>query len=66
MSERYRWRKSSRSGTQSACIEVGHGAGSIGIRDTKDRTGGTLVVDPETFAMFLTKSAGDEFHAQNR
>ncbi|WP_116040714.1 DUF397 domain-containing protein [Amycolatopsis palatopharyngis] len=37
------WRKSSYSGGQSQCVEVAHGQ-SIGVRDTKDREGGHLVL----------------------
>ncbi|ASO21944.1 hypothetical protein FHR81_005593 [Actinoalloteichus hoggarensis] len=48
------WRKSSRSsGNGGACIEVGPTTGLVGIRDTKDRDGGTLVVGRAVFAGFL-------------
>ncbi|AOS64086.1 DUF397 domain-containing protein [Actinoalloteichus hymeniacidonis] len=47
------WRKARRSQNTSACIEVGQAPGLIGIRDTKDRAGGTLVVDRVTFGAFL-------------
>lgn len=36
------WRKSSYSGTQGSCVEAAHLSTSVGVRDTKDRDGGTL------------------------
>lgn len=50
------WRKSTRSGgSQGACVEVGAGTGGtvIGVRDTKDRVGGTLVFDRAEWSAFL-------------
>lgn len=47
------WRKSSRSGEQSSCVELGQAPGHVGIRDTKNRDGGTLVVDRAVFGAFL-------------
>jgi len=47
------WRKSSwSSGGESTCVEVALGAPVVGIRDTKDRDGGTLVVTPATWSAF--------------
>ena len=38
-----RWRKSTRSsGNGGACVEVGHAARAVLVRDTTDRDGGTL------------------------
>lgn len=52
------WRKSTRSGGNAGgnCVEVGYGRElkAVGVRDTKDRDGGTLVVSPEAFAAFVT------------
>ncbi|APU18746.1 DUF397 domain-containing protein [Actinoalloteichus sp. GBA129-24] len=48
------WRKSSRSGSQSDCVEIGQTPGIVGIRDTKNRDGGALMVDRAAFAAFLT------------
>ncbi|APU13554.1 DUF397 domain-containing protein [Actinoalloteichus fjordicus] len=53
------WRKSSRSGQQTDCIEVGHAPGLVGIRDTKNRGGGTLVVDRAAFDAFLARAKGN-------
>ncbi|APU16623.1 MULTISPECIES: DUF397 domain-containing protein [Actinoalloteichus] len=48
------WRKSSRSNGQGgACVEVGSAPGTVGIRDSKNPTGGTLVVDRAVFTVFL-------------
>ncbi|MEV4734605.1 DUF397 domain-containing protein [Saccharopolyspora sp. NPDC049426] len=47
------WRKSSHSGEEGNCVEVGRGRDQIGVRDTKDRDGGTLRFDPETWHRFL-------------
>jgi hypothetical protein len=48
------WRKSARSANQTNCVEVGGGPGVAGIRDTKNRAAGTLVVDRDTFTAFIT------------
>ncbi|TWG08823.1 DUF397 domain-containing protein [Saccharopolyspora dendranthemae] len=48
------WRKSSYSATQNECVEVAITSTAIGVRDTKDRTGGTLVFDNTTWSTFLT------------
>ncbi|MBB5155468.1 DUF397 domain-containing protein [Saccharopolyspora phatthalungensis] len=48
------WRKSSRSsGGASNCVEVGLATEVVGVRDTKDRDGGTLVFDRSTWDAFL-------------
>lgn len=36
------WHKSTYSGTQGSCVEAAHLSTSVGVRDTKDRDGGTL------------------------
>ncbi len=49
------WRKSSRSGGSGAqCVELAATAHSAYVRDTKNRTGGTLVFPAGPFAAFLT------------
>lgn len=49
-----RWHKSSYSGTQGNCVEVARIQAAVGIRDTKDRSGGALLVSPVSWAAFLT------------
>ncbi|PRW61699.1 DUF397 domain-containing protein [Actinopolyspora mortivallis] len=48
-----RWRKSTRSNGGGQCLEVGYVSEVVGIRDTKDRHGGTLAVDRATWASFV-------------
>ncbi|MFI0466202.1 DUF397 domain-containing protein [Saccharopolyspora sp. 5N102] len=47
------WFKSSYSATQDACVEVAMVPGVVGVRDTKDRDGGTLVFDSVAWSSFL-------------
>ncbi|SMD23516.1 DUF397 domain-containing protein [Kibdelosporangium aridum] len=47
--EKARWRKSSYSGTESACVEVACTPGIVAIRDTKNRTAGTLTIPEPTW-----------------
>ncbi|GGI81604.1 hypothetical protein GCM10011581_18830 [Saccharopolyspora subtropica] len=50
------WRKSSRSnGYGGACVEVAVMPEVIGVRDSKDRDGGTLTFGPEQWRAFLNK-----------
>lgn len=47
------WRKSTRSsGGGANCVEVAEGTRVVGVRDSKDRDGGTLVVGAAAFAAF--------------
>jgi hypothetical protein len=48
-----RWRKSTRSsGNGGACVEAGHTAGAVLVRDTNDRDGVTLSVSREAWTNF--------------
>lgn len=49
------WFKSSRSGSQSACVEVAWlKDGQVGVRDSKNPTGAALAFTPEAWACFTT------------
>ncbi|MCP2332308.1 DUF397 domain-containing protein [Actinoalloteichus caeruleus] len=49
------WRRSTHSGVQSNCVEVGSSVelGVVGIRDTKNRGGGAIVVGRGAFDAFV-------------
>lgn len=48
------WRKSSRSGSDAQCVELAVTDRVTGVRDTKNRDGGTLVFGARAFSAFLT------------
>lgn len=48
------WRKSSYSTNDSNCVEVALAPALVGIRDTKDRDGGTLVLPASAWTAFRT------------
>ena len=47
-----RWRKASYSGEGANCVEAGHAPGTVLIRDTTNRDGGTLSIPTEAWAAF--------------
>ena len=49
------WRKSSYSGSQADCVEVGHADKTVKIRDTKDRHGVVLRFAPGAWHVFATE-----------
>jgi hypothetical protein len=48
-----KWFKSSRSGSQGACVEVAVVTEGVAVRDTKDREGGTLEFTRTEWATFI-------------
>ena len=48
------WRKSTYSGSQANCVEVGNAAGLLQVRDTKDRQGPVLAVSADAWRRFTT------------
>ncbi|AOS61625.1 DUF397 domain-containing protein [Actinoalloteichus hymeniacidonis] len=53
------WHKANASGGNGGCVEVGDAPGLVGIRDTKNRDGGTLVVGRPEFDAFLSQLKAD-------
>ncbi len=47
------WRKSTYSGSQTNCIEVGNATGLVRVRDTKDCQGPTLTVSANAWRRFM-------------
>ncbi|TCP53979.1 uncharacterized protein DUF397 [Tamaricihabitans halophyticus] len=48
------WRKSSYSGSQTECVEIGFSASTIAVRDTKNHAAGTLHFPTATWHAFRT------------
>ena len=47
------WRKSTRSGSQAECVEVGVRDATLGVRDSKNATGSVLAFEIETWKAFV-------------
>lgn len=52
------WRKSSYSGSQANCVEVGNAVGLVKVRDTKDRQGQALTVSAGAWRQFMSGIKG--------
>ncbi|MBK0865917.1 DUF397 domain-containing protein [Saccharopolyspora sp. HNM0986] len=50
----YGWHKSSRSGKQTSCVEVGRTADGTAVRDTKNRSAGYFTTTPAQWTAFLS------------
>jgi hypothetical protein len=46
------WRKSSFSGSQAQCVEVGEAAGAVAVRDTRNRDGAVLTLSVGAWKAF--------------
>ncbi|TWF93297.1 DUF397 domain-containing protein [Saccharopolyspora dendranthemae] len=57
------WRKSSRSGSETKCVEVAQAADGIAVRDSKDPEGGQLRVGPSEWGSFLSGLKGGRFRS---
>jgi hypothetical protein len=49
------WRTSSYSGSQGECVEVRTLSEEAGVRDSKDREGGSLLIAGEAWRAFLER-----------
>jgi hypothetical protein len=52
------WRKSSYSGSQANCVEVGSATGLVKVRDTQDRQGPAVAVSAEAWHRFMAAIKG--------
>ena len=55
------WRKSSRSGSEGACVEVRRLSAAVQVRDTKDRTGPMLTFPTDAWQIFIAGVHQGEF-----
>ncbi|SDK57512.1 protein of unknown function [Actinopolyspora mzabensis] len=55
------WRKSSYSGQQSACIEVGRTHDGAAVRDTKNRSAGYFTATGQQWDTFINAVKTDRF-----
>ncbi|MEU5940089.1 DUF397 domain-containing protein [Micromonospora sp. NPDC047548] len=52
------WRKSTRSGSNGACVEARYAHGTAQVRDSKDPQGPALSFTPEAWAAFVGTLTG--------
>ncbi|MEU6268050.1 DUF397 domain-containing protein [Saccharopolyspora shandongensis] len=55
------WQKSSYSGNQTNCVEVGRIDDGTAVRDSKNRTAGHLTTDRTQWSAFITAVKGGRF-----
>ncbi|WP_307867425.1 DUF397 domain-containing protein [Saccharothrix coeruleofusca] len=53
----FRWRKSSYSGGNTNCVEVGLGSAGVGVRDSKNTAAGHLVFPARAWWEFVRATA---------
>lgn len=59
------WRKSTRSGSSQSCVEVSAGQRIIGVRDTKQHGGGTVLdFSADAWRAFLTSAKSGRFDCE--
>ncbi|MGJ7905692.1 DUF397 domain-containing protein [Actinopolyspora sp. H202] len=55
------WRKSSRSGQRTSCVEVGRTADGAAVRDTKDRSAGYFTTTDSQWSAFIDAVKAEKF-----
>lgn len=63
---RAQWRKSSRSATESNCVEVAAAEGRVAMRDSKNPTGSILILGVREWTTFLTDLKADTLNRSSR
>ncbi|PKW13559.1 DUF397 domain-containing protein [Saccharopolyspora spinosa] len=63
MNQTSRWRKSSYSGNQTNCVEVGRAGDGTAVRDTKNRAAGYFTASREQWSAFVAAIKGGKFDA---